>query len=75
MGMIEAIGQAQADVTGTMNGLSDIDMNDPEGAKEMIEQSMKLMQQQQRLSIMSESFTKAMKANFDAAKSAITNMH
>ncbi|MEJ2643247.1 MAG: hypothetical protein P8010_27220 [Desulfosarcinaceae bacterium] len=72
-GFIGKIGDAQGDVNGWMNELSsDKAQNDP---AYMMECSMNLMRAQQKLTIMSEGFTKAMKANTDAQKAAVTNMH
>jgi hypothetical protein len=68
--IITGIANQSGKVNGMMTNLSEID--DP---KELIDASMRLMQEQQKLTVMSESFTKTMKANHDAAKSAITNMH
>jgi hypothetical protein len=42
--------------------------------KALLENSLELMQLQQRMTTMTESFTKAMKANTDAQKAAITSM-
>ena len=68
--MISAIGSQSQIVNDKMESLAGI--KDP---KKLLEASMQLMKEQQRLTIMSEGFTKTMKANHDAAKSAITNMH
>jgi hypothetical protein len=68
--MIGAIGGQQGKVTELMDGLQNCE--DP---GQMLEKSMQLMQEQQKLTIMSEGFTKTMKAHHDAQKSAITNMH
>jgi hypothetical protein len=72
-GFIGNIQGAQNKVDGLMTDLSsDAAQNDP-GL--MMKYSMELMRANQRLTIMSESFTKTMKANTDAQKAAITNMH
>lgn len=72
-GFIGKIGDAQGSVDKLMTALStDEVQNNP---AEMMNISMELMRANQRLTIMSESFTKAMKANTDAQKAAITNMH
>ena len=67
---ISDIGSAQSDVNTTMEAMQ-ANADDPE---KLLELSMELMQQQQKLTTMTESFTKAMKAMTDACKSAITNM-
>jgi hypothetical protein len=72
-GFIGQIGNAQGEVDKYMTIMSDeATQNDP---AKMMECSMNLMRAQQKLTIMSEGFTKAMKANTDAQKAAITNMH
>jgi hypothetical protein len=63
-----------ADQSGKVNEMM-TELGKVDDPKKMIKASMELMQEQQKLTIMSESFTKTMKANHDAAKSAITNMH
>jgi hypothetical protein len=68
--MIGAIGNQQTEVTKLMKSLQNIE--DP---GEMLAASLNLMQEQQKLTIMSEGFTKTMKAHHDAQKAAITNMH
>lgn len=72
-GMIGSIGGQAGSVNGLMNKLMDPEiLNDP---AKMIQTSMELMRAQQKLTTMSEGFTKSMKAATDAAKAAITNMH
>lgn len=69
-GMIEAIGVQQGLVSGTIEEMKgDID------AAKMLELSLTLMEQQQKLTIMSDSFSKTMKAHTDSQKAAINNMH
>ena len=68
--MIGAIGGQQSKLTDLMDSLAGIE--DP---GQMLEKSLQLMQEQQKLTIMSEGFTKTMKAHHDAQKAAITNMH
>jgi uncharacterized protein YeaO (DUF488 family) len=72
-GAISGIGKQAGNVDTWMGKLMESDtLNDPE---KMIQASMQLMKEQQKLTTMTESFTKSMKANHDAAKAAITNMH
>jgi hypothetical protein len=72
-GFIGKIGDAQGSVDKFMNLMtSEEAQNDP---AKMLEYSMELMRAQQKLTIMSEGFTKTMKANTDAQKAAIDNMH
>ena len=72
-GFIGKIGDAQGDVDELMKALSSDDIQNKPA--EMMKISMELMRANQKLTIMSESFTKTMKANTDAQKAAITNMH
>jgi hypothetical protein len=72
-GFIGKIGDAQGNVDELMTKMtSEEAQNDP---AKMLEYSMELMRAQQKLTILSEGFTKTMKAVTDAQKAAITNMH
>jgi len=66
---IQNIGAAQGEVEKCLNGLKDA--KTPE---QRIEASIALMAAQQKLTTLTESFTKTMKAHTDAQKAAITNM-
>jgi hypothetical protein len=71
-GFISACGTAQGKVTGLMDQMQDPSIS--EKPELLLETSLKLMQAQQQLTTMTESFTKAMKANTDAQKAAINSM-
>lgn len=70
-GMIEAIGVQQGLVSGTIEEMKKDDVD----AAKMLTLSLTLMEQQQKLTIMSDSFSKTMKAHTDSQKAAINNMH
>jgi hypothetical protein len=68
--IIGSIGSKQSSVNDMMEGLAGID--DP---AVMLTKSFELMKEQQKLTIMSESFNKTMKASHDAQKEAIKSMN
>jgi hypothetical protein len=74
-GMIEAIGVQQGLVSGTIKEMKGGDEGAEVDAAKMLELSLTLMEQQQKLTIMSDSFSKTMKAHTDSQKAAINNMH
>lgn len=70
-GFIEGIGTQQGEVSRLMNALSEENVS----TEDMLKLSMELMVAQQKLTIMTDSFSKTMKANTDAQKAAVQNMH
>jgi hypothetical protein len=71
-GFISACGTAQCKVNGLMEDMQKPEISEDPSA--LLTTSLKLMQAQQQLTTMTESFTKAMKANTDAQKAAINSM-
>jgi hypothetical protein len=69
-GFINAAMGAQTDVTDLMSKMEQV-KDDPSA---LLGTSLKLMEAQQRLTTMTESFTKSMKACTDAQKAAINSM-
>ena len=67
---ISAIGAQQSKVADMQDALAGIE--DP---GELLTASLKLMQEQQKLSIMDESYTKGQKVLYDSQKACIDNMH
>jgi uncharacterized membrane protein (DUF106 family) len=68
---ISAYTQATKAQAGDVNKLLDEIKNATDDPAEMLKLSMDLMVAQQKLTIMSDSFSKAMRANTDAQKAAI----
>jgi len=67
--MIDACSAAQGTVTQKMNF-----MKGAEDPKDILKYSLEMMEAQQKMTTLTEGFTKAMKANTDGVKSGINSM-
>jgi hypothetical protein len=72
-GTYESLRNACVDQSAKVKDLMDA-MGETDDPSEMLNLSLKLMEEQQMLTTLTESFTKAMKANTDEMKSAINSM-